>query len=123
MIDHERVHARLRAARQSRTGAIDDITASKKQLADAESEIEECLKEIETDEPVRPLLDQIERTAQSARDPAEQPTDGGTDFHGRRQRAPRKTATIQAERPDRKLRPTSAADRAELERLEREARG
>ena len=94
MIDHERVHQRLRLARQSRTGAIEDIAASKKQLSDAESEIEECLKEIETDEPVRPLLDQIERTAPPARDPAEQPTDGGTDFHGRRTR--RKTERADA---------------------------
>jgi hypothetical protein len=89
VIDHERTHQRLRAARQSRTGALEDMAASKKQLAEAEQEIEECLKEIETDEPLRPLIDQAEaaeRSRQSARDPAEQAPDGGTDFFGKRSR-------------------------------------
>jgi hypothetical protein len=108
VIDFERTHQRLRAARQSRTGALEDIAASKKQLSDAESEIEECLKEIETDEPLRPLIDRAEaaeQARQSARDPAEQNPDGGTDFHGRRQRARK------AERADARVQTVWAAER------------
>jgi hypothetical protein len=104
VIDFERTHQRLRAARQSRTGALEDIAASKKQLSDAESEIEECLKEIETDEPLRPLIDRAEaaeQARQSARDPAEAVSDGGTDFFGKRSRR-RKTERADARvKPDR----------------------
>lgn len=85
---------------------MEDIAASKKQLAEAEQEIEECLKEIETDEPLRPLIDRAEAAEaarQSARDPAEQPAEAGTDFFGkrpRRRKAERADALVQTVWPD-----------------------
>jgi hypothetical protein len=136
-IDYERVGKRLADARRRRTAAEVVIAKAKAAVTQADGEIEECLAELESGEPVRPLLDIVDRAAEAPRPGSR----GAADFFGKRQRSPAKskvdrvelshkrddgsvrTVVIggeKAERPDRKLRPRGA-DAEAIERIAREA--
>lgn len=117
MIDYEKVGKRLADARRRRTAATLAETAAKSAKSKADSEIEECLDELESGEPSRPLLDKIEAKAEK---PAER---APTNYWGKRERPKKSTSKIagpDADRPDRILRPKGAAA-AQVEQLAREA--
>jgi hypothetical protein len=124
MLDYERVGKRLADARRRRTAAEVVIAKAKAAVTQADGEIEECLAELESGEPVRPLLDIVDRAAEAPRPGARPPAN----FFGKRERSTARSKSPKtrlvpnptADRPDRIARPRGA-DAEAIERIAREA--
>jgi hypothetical protein len=66
-IDYKRVGQRLAAARRRRAAAVEHASMAKEAIRQADGDIEECLIELETGVPQRPLLDVMEHAGDEAK--------------------------------------------------------